>query len=138
MSHWPQSHYNSADEYLVAGTPFVTSSNGAELTNTTPIQITFPYVTQWVKIFNNSAAATSLRVGFSSNGVKGTETKNYFVVSGTQNSDSLAIKCKSLFLLSNNGTNVSFSIMAGLTMAKDMFPLTGSIPGTTDGIPGVG
>ena len=138
MSYWPSPHHNSADEYLIAGVPFVTSSNGAEATNTAAIQINFPYVTQWVKVFNNSAAATSLRVGFSTNGIKGTETKNYFVVSGSQNSGELKVKCKSLFLSSNNGTNVSFSVVAGLTMVKDMYPLTGTFSDGSSGPGGVG
>lgn len=140
MSYWPEAHYNNADEYLVAGFPFVTSSAGAEVGNTTPVEVKFPNVTQWIKVFNNSGAATTLRVGFTSNGVKGVSTKNYFVLSGTTNSSELQVKCTSLFLLADTAAPVNFSVMAGMTNVKKFVPLTGSISGSTnnEGFIGVG
>ena len=60
---------NNVGSYQVSGIPFASGSLDA----TTTISVTFPYVTKWVSIVNHDS--NHLRVGFSENGVEGT---NYF------------------------------------------------------------
>ena len=47
---YPRSSHNSAAEYTVAGIPYVTSSVYNEVTSTAAIQVSFPYVTQWISV----------------------------------------------------------------------------------------
>jgi len=71
-SNWPSSGLRTSAEYQCSGIPYVTSSNDAECDTTNPVQIKFPYVTRWVEIntWKSNAAASHLRVGFTSNGVQ--------------------------------------------------------------------
>jgi len=65
---------NHVGAYQVSGQPFATGSVNC----TTATKISFPYVTRWVIVRNRSATASEdLKVGFSQNGVEGT---NYFVL----------------------------------------------------------
>lgn len=103
--------------YQVSGIPFVT---GGITVSSTPLQISFPYVTSWFYITHHSV--NDLRVGFSANGVNGT---NYFIVPGTtqtagQNNYSmtvvLPVKCSSIYLKRDNSSDVTtVSVIAGLT-----------------------
>jgi len=70
-SSWTKPGVGMVPEYQKSGTPFVTSSNGAEVGATDPVQISFPRVTRWFEIrpFSNSGA-NYLKLGFTSNGVK--------------------------------------------------------------------
>ena len=49
------------------------------------VQISFPYVTQWIQITHHVNA--DMRIGFSSNGVQGT---NYFLLPGVNPSNGVA------------------------------------------------
>jgi hypothetical protein len=75
MSTWPKPGLGMVGEYQRSGLPFVTASNGAELTNVgaNVIQIQFPRVTRWFEIrgLDASDAAAEIRVGFTNNGVRG-------------------------------------------------------------------
>jgi hypothetical protein len=70
-----------------------------------------------------------LRVGFSENGVNGT---NFFLLS---NGESFAgdLRVSKVFLLSNNGTPVTASIVAGLTNISSV-----DLPNNWSGSAGVG
>jgi hypothetical protein len=99
--------------YQVSGIPFVTSTIGPIVTNA-PNRVTFPSVTQAVSV-HLITKNEQLRVGFSSNGVKGT---NYYLIdSNTQGISfiELKVRCTDIYLLSNNGSVVSASVAASLT-----------------------
>ena len=68
---------NNVGSYQVSGIPFASASIDCR----TPLKIEFPYVTRWVLIKNNATVnAEDLRVGFSENGVNGT---NFFTLHDT-------------------------------------------------------
>ena len=86
-------------------------------------QIDFPFVTRWVCIINNHATQ-DLKVGFSEDGVGGT---NYFTVPaagttttpGPASSIRLELKCASIYLLGSSEVDV----VAGLTnIPRDQMP----------------
>lgn len=111
--NWPSPGLGHAPSYQVSGIPYAT---GSIAVNATPVQVTFPYVTQWIQITHHTNA--DLRIGFSSNGVQGT---NYFLLPGVNPSNGvsqspiLPIKCSSIYLLRDASTNLTASIVAGLT-----------------------
>ena len=102
--------------YQVSGMPYATSSIAAPSSANTPTQVSFPWVTQRI-IVSNVNTASPLRVGFSSNGVKGT---NYFIIpAATSTTDfpsaEFRVKVNSIFILSNTTTPTSASVFAELT-----------------------
>ena len=106
--------------YQVSGIPFATGSLVAPISSSAPLEVTFPYVTQWVQIIphNDSGAKLDLKVGFSENGVSGSGT-NYFRVH-SRNTDTyspvLNLKVTSLFFQSDDGSStIEFDVVAGLT-----------------------
>ena len=100
---------NNVGSYQVSGMPFATGSINA----TTAVKIEFPYVTRWVQLYNH-AASNHCRVGFSQEGVEGT---NYFRLGsnagneGSQNSARLELKITEIWLSGADGID----IVAGLT-----------------------
>lgn len=140
---YPRSSHNSAAEYTVAGIPYVTSSVYNEVTSTAAIQVSFPYVTQWISV--QSVGFGGLQVGFTENGVKGAETANYFIVSSgslataasttsttSAGTGEIRVRCKELWIVGLNSNDpakkAGFSVVAGLTSVKSRdFPtITGS------------
>ena len=102
--------------YQVSGIPYATSSIAAPASSGTPSQISFPDVTQRI-VVSNVNTASSLRVGFSANGTKGT---NYFIIPAATtatdfSSQEFRVKVSSIFLLSNTATPTSASVLAELT-----------------------
>ena len=101
---------NNVGSYQVSGRPFTSGSLNA--TNSMSVQ--FPYVTQWVTIINHDNGASGhLRVGFSENGVEGT---NYFRLgpqTGNEETQNTTINVKVTELWFSGSTN--FDIVAGLT-----------------------
>jgi len=89
--------------YQASGTPFVTGGINAVHG---PIKISFPSVTQWV-IVSNVGSSADCRVGFSSNGVVGS---NYILLDADE-SQVYKVKVTELYL--SGGTLVD--VMAGLT-----------------------
>jgi hypothetical protein len=142
---YPLPNHRSANEYMMSGLPFVTSSVSATevpVKTGTPLQVKFPSLTRWVAITNTGGEP--LRVGFTANGVKSHGADGgsynvtgsggrYFVVpengSGTPGGTvRLELKCMSVFFLSDTATATGFSLAAGLTgIAETQFVnLTGS------------
>jgi hypothetical protein len=107
---------SNVGSYQSSGVPYATSSIAAPSNAGTPTEVSFPDVTQRVFVSNiNSASA--LRVGFSSNGVKGT---NYFIIPAASSSvvyptQEFRVKVSAIYLLSNTTTPTSASVFAELT-----------------------
>ena len=97
---------SNVGSYQVSGTPF--ASGNVALT-TTPVQISFPEVTQRIIVGKN--VGDNVRVGFSSNGVDGT---NYYLISGSATEIDLRVKVSSVFLRANVST-ANVSVFAELT-----------------------
>ena len=97
----------NAASYEVSGIPYVTGGlnpAGGE------IALSFPQVTRWVVVSNTDpAAANTVKIGFSSNGVGG---ENYYLLSGSQTTPRLEVKVTELYL---NGASTNVSVIAGLT-----------------------
>ena len=103
--------------YQSSGVPYASSSIAVPASSGNPTEITFPDVTQRIFVTNTNIAS-AMRVGFSSNGVKGT---NYFIIPAAQNAtygypvQEFRVKASSIFLLSNSASPTSASIFAELT-----------------------
>jgi len=98
---------NHTPAYQVSGQPYAEAGINAS----SETSVTFPYVTRWFQVINKNS--TPLKVGFSSNGLNGT---NYFTVSASGSSgygvsDVLELKVSEIYLLGGNGVDV----VAGLT-----------------------
>ena len=135
----PKAGPNSIPAYQLSGVPYVTSSATNEV-DTTPIRHDFPFVTRFFQV-KNTDDTHALRVGFSANGVEGTETKNYFLLAAGAKSDVLELRTKTLFFRADGGSAAaSFEIVAGLTTIKSSeFPiLSGTIGNVTGAWEGIG
>ena len=102
----------NAASYEVSGIPYVTGGlnpAGGE------IALSFPQVTRWVVVSNTDpVAANTVKIGFSSNGVGGS---NYYLLSGSQTTPRLEVKVTELYL---NGASTNVSVMAGLTSIETL------------------
>ena len=107
---------SNVGSYQVSGIPYATSSITAPSNAGTPTQVSFPDVTQRIFVSNINTAAP-LRVGFSANGVSGT---NYFVIPAATSTTSFPtqefrVKVSSIFILSHTTTPTSASVFAELS-----------------------
>lgn len=110
---------HSVGNYQVSGIPYVTGTLTVPSSSATPLEITFPSVTQRIQIHNNGATY-ALRVGFSANGVKGT---NHWLVeehsTNGKTADRLEMRVKTdkIYLLSDDSTHnaTDIYILAELT-----------------------
>lgn len=102
----------NAASYQVSGIPWVSSSLSVPASGSTPLEITFPQITKSIIVKNASTGSVSMRVGFSSNGVS--NTNNFFLLSAGESFAS-DLKVTRVYLMSNNGTALTASIIAGLT-----------------------
>jgi hypothetical protein len=109
MSYIPKAGLGSVGNYQVSGIPFTTGSLSVPGNASAPLEIIFPSVTQVVHVHNHDGA-NSLRVGFSANGVKGT---NYWIVDHEDSNGkgqsyySLRVKTDRIFLLGHTATAVT-------------------------------
>ena len=97
---------NHVGAYQVSGEPYAT----AAVDCTDAASVKFPYVTRWIQVLNKDSSA--LRVGFSENGVSGS---NYFTVDGNEGSAVLELKVSEVWLYSPGNANAEADIVAGLT-----------------------
>jgi len=107
---------SNVGSYQVSGIPYATSSIAAPSNAGTPTQVTFPDVTQRIFV-SNVNTASPLRVGFSANGVAGT---NYFIIPAATSTTSFPtqefrVKVSAIYLLSNTTTPTSASVFAELS-----------------------
>ena len=129
---------NLVPAYQLSGVPYVTASAADEVA-ATPIAVHFPFVTRFFQV-TNTDGSHALRVGFTANGVKAAETKNYFVLAAGETSNVFELRTKALYFLENAGSSpAAFEIVAGLTTIEAAnFPIySGSISGS-QGFEGVG
>lgn len=99
----------NAASYQVSGKPWVTSSLSVPASGSVTLQVNFPQVTKFITI--NNTVAGAMRLGFSDAGVKGS---NYFIIPASS-VFTTEIKATSIFLMSDNATPLSASVIAGLT-----------------------
>lgn len=121
MGQWVSDNHTSADAYIGSALPFV--SGGLNLT-TTPLKVTFPYVTRWLQVFNTGGSGDVIRIGFTANGVNANPVSrsNYLNLSGSQATERLELKVLEVYLRTESGT-CTCSLMAGYTgVPKKHFP----------------
>ena len=90
--------------YQVSGRPWVLGGIDA----TSPTSVNFPMVTRWVEVHNSGSQ--TLRVGFSANGVAGT---NYILLAANSTLGPLELKLTELHF--DGGEAGGISVVAGLT-----------------------
>jgi len=125
---WPKAGPNDVGSYTITGSPWLTGSvNVSGL-----YHVNFPTVTNWIHVKNNSAAASTLRVGFTENGVRGNppSQSRYFELDQNESRE-LWLRAKDMYFSSSTGAPV-LEVVAGLTVIEwDNYPLvTGSIDGS--------
>lgn len=99
----------SVGQYQISGKPWASASIPVEYSSV--LEITFPTVTKYFTVSNTNSGSTSiLRVGFSENGVNGT---NYFTL---ENGESYTgdLRVRSLYLRGDVAPTTA-SVIAGLT-----------------------
>lgn len=100
---------SSVGQYQMSGQPYATSS--LVIDSSTPTEIKFPAVTKFVTIVNtNTGSSSPLRVGFSANGVAGT---NYFLLDNGE-SYTGEFRLRYLYLRGDVATTYG-SVIAGIT-----------------------
>ena len=106
---------NNVGSYQVSGIPFCSSSINCV---SSVVKVSFPFVTKWVLIRNNSSTASQdLKVGFSENGVNGIGGENYFIINNVTSADRasvispLPLKLSEIYLKGSSDAEV----VAGLT-----------------------
>jgi len=107
---------SNVGSYQVSGIPYATSSLAAPASSGTPTGVVFPDVTQRIFV-SNVNTASPLRVGFSSNGVKGT---NYFIIPAATSATNFPtqefkVKVSEIYLLSHTAIPTSASVFAELS-----------------------
>lgn len=102
----------NAASYQVSGIPWVSSSLAVPASGSTVLEISFPQVSKSIIVKNVSTGSVQMRVGFSENGVK--NSGNFFILSGGE-SFAADLKVTKVYLMSNNGTALTASVIAGLT-----------------------
>ena len=102
----------NAASYQVSGIPWVSSSLAVPASGSTVLEISFPQVSKSIIVKNVSTGSVQMRVGFSENGVK--NSSNFFLLSAGE-SFAADLKVTKVYLMSNNGTALTASVIAGLT-----------------------
>ena len=124
----PQNGLGSVGSYQISGIPWA-SSSVAPVNSAEPLQIDFELVTRFIVVKNTNPTSANLRVGFSANGIK---TDNYFLL-GKGESFEGSLRVTQLFLLSDGASQVSASVIAGLTGVN-----ASNLPNSWSGSAGVG
>jgi hypothetical protein len=125
-----QAGLSNVGSYQASGIPWASSSLIVPVSSSAPLEISFPQVTKNIIVKNVSAVSGTLRVGFSANGVA--SGSNFFLLDRGE-SFAADIRVSRLYLLSNNGTVVSASVIAGLTNIT-----AADLPNNWSGSAGVG
>jgi len=102
---YPSPGYNDVPAYLASGLPYVTASAASS----TPVRITFPYVTKFITIRVDG----KLDIGFTNFGV----ANNSHYTTANNETITFDVRVKELYLKKNagGGGDVNFHLLAGLT-----------------------
>lgn len=109
---WQYPGLSDVGSYQMSAIPFASASITVPAAGAITRTVSFPGVTKFVTVVNETTGTNSaLRVGFSSNGVKGT---NYFVL---DNGESYTgdWRVTSVYLMGNSTTGCTASVIAGVT-----------------------
>jgi len=109
---WQYPGLSDVGSYQMSAIPFATGNIPVVASGTTTTVVSFPNVTKFVTVVNETTGTNSaLRVGFSSNGVKGT---NYFIL---DNGESFTgdWRITAIYLMGNAATTCTASVIAGVT-----------------------
>jgi|694.fasta_scaffold89102_2 hypothetical protein len=126
---YPKAGLGNVASYQVSGIPWVTSSLTAPASSSVPLEINFPSVTKSILVKNINPTTNKIRVGFSANGVKGT---NYLLIEKDESFEA-DVKITKLYLLSDTSGSAIASVVASLTGID-----TSSLPNSWSGSSGVG
>lgn len=131
---------HNVGNYQVSGIPYITGALSVPTSSNTPLEIVFPSVTQRIHIHNNDTGE-GVRVGFSANGVKGS---NYWLVephtTSGKNNDYIELRVKTdrIFLISNGAAITSkVFVAAELTGIQLNYNLAATYSGS-NGNSGIG
>ena len=124
----------SVGQYQMSGKPFCSGGINVSSATGSIFSIEFPAVTSWIYISNHDSH--DLRVGFSENGIKGS---NYFLVH--KRNDAIPtqvfnVRCKTIFLAGDTTAVDDISVFAGLTGIES--ELSGTSGPNFSGSAGVG
>lgn len=132
---WPNPGLGSVGSYQMSGIPYVSGNITVPANSSTPLKIQFPYVTKFVTIVNTGSAATpNLKVGFSQNGVSGS---NFFSLAYGE-SYTGEWRIEDIFLFSATTSQTSASIVAALTPIPRGVPAISGSGNNWSGSAGVG
>lgn len=112
----PRPGVGSVGQYQMSGRPFATASFDVPANGATPVEITFPNVTQWVWV-QNGHGSLSVKLGFSARGASGSAgvVNNYVELGPNGGKDTFKVRVNSIFLSSTGAAQSNVSIMAGIT-----------------------
>ena len=110
-----RSGLGSSAAYQVSAIPFLKKQTTSFPGGATK-EFTFPQVTKFIKIVNNSSSST-LNVGFSSYGIS--SSNNYFTVGTNSESAIYYWRVSSVFVKPSGGSG-AIEIHAGLTTVSDL------------------
>jgi hypothetical protein len=108
--------------YQASAVPFLTSSLVVPASGSTPLQISFPAVSRFVIITNNTPAASTnvpMRFGFSANGVSGIEESNYGILNNGESFEA-EFRVVSVYLMTDTVNECTGSVIAGLTRVSSI------------------
>ena len=126
---YPSPGLGNVGSYQVSGIPWVTSSLVAPASSSAPLEVSFPSVTKSILVKNINGSTNKVRVGFSANGVQGT---NYILLDKDESFEA-DLKVTKLYLLSNTASTASMSVVAALTTID-----ASMLPDSWSGSAGVG
>jgi len=113
-----RSGINNATEYVVSGLPWVSSS----VVGVAPFRVQLPMVSS--RLSFQVSAGSALRVGFTANGVNGS---NFVLVTNATGWSDFNFRCKEFFIRSDSATSTcSMAICLTTIDQKSMPVLTGS------------
>jgi hypothetical protein len=109
---WQYPGLSDVGSYQMGGIPFATGNVPVAAVGASTTQIAFPNVTKFVTVVNETTGTNAqMRVGFSSNGVKGT---NYFLLDNGE-SYTGEWRLTNIYLMGNSAVAPTASVVAGVT-----------------------
>jgi hypothetical protein len=109
---WQYPGLSDVGSYQMSAIPFATGNVPVVASGSSTTVVSFPNVTKFVTVVNETTGTNSaMRIGFSSNGVKGT---NYFIL---DNGESYTgdWRITAIYLMGNAATTCTASVIAGVT-----------------------